>query len=263
MKSITVAIALASLCVGAAASAQTPTSTQSSAMAYVGFSSPTNGYENRYFEGIMIDKYVDDRLGIHFDAAAVQREQDGVYAAIGASYRITDGVRVKGMFGGSTDNRNILPEYYGYGQVQIQSGKSVFTPSLAYRHFRTGMTEYQPAADVAHYFSIPGDSGGYYTLQARAAYAIHPGKNAPSFGAGITTTRKSGLSLGIYAEGGRLAYANLVDIGAPGVDSPFWSVRPSIGYRLTPRIEIVARAEYSRNDFFSTRGAMLGLKTRF
>lgn len=262
MKSITVAIALAALCAGTAASAQSTTGTQSQAMAYVGFSSPTNGYEDRYFEGVMVDKYVDDKLGIHFDAAAVQREQDGVYAAIGASYKVASGVRVKGMFGGSTDNRNILPQYYGYGQVQIQSGKSIVTPSLAYRHFRTGMSEYQPAADVAHYFSISGDRGGYYALQARAAYAIHPGKNAPSFGAGITAVRNSGLSLGVYAEGGRLAYANLVDIGAPGVDSPFWSVRPSVGYRISQRVEIVARAEYSRNDFFSTHGVLIGIKTR-
>jgi hypothetical protein len=262
MKIINVAVVVAALCIGGAAQAQSTTGTQSSAMVYGGFSSPTDGYEDRYFEGVMVDKYLDNGIGVHFDAAAVQREQDGVYAAIGASYAVADGVRVKGVFGGSTENRNILPQYYGYGQVQVQSGKSVVTPSFAYRHFRTGMSEYQPAIDVAHYFSIPGDRGGYYALQTRAAYAIHPGRNAPSFGAGLTTVRNGGLSLGIYAEGGRLAYANLVDIGAPGVDSPFWSVRPSVGYRLNRTIEIVARGEYSHNDFFSTRGVLIGIKAR-
>jgi hypothetical protein len=232
---------------------------RSSAMLFGGYTSPTDGYEDRYYGGLIVDKYVGD-VGIHLDTVGVSREDSGLYGAIGTSFSIAPGIRPKLSFGGSTDVRNILPKYFAQGQLRTQLGKStVATPSYTFRQFRTGVEEHQAALDVAHYFDL-GDPNGYYVAQARGAYAVLPGKDAPSGGIGITAVRASGVSLGVYGEYGRLAYANLVDIGAPGIQSEFYAIRPSLGIRIDRTIEFVVRGEYSHNDFFETRGVFLGLK---
>ncbi len=267
MKNLVIAAAILAT-LPAAASAQTAnapqttqkTPLQSTVSVYGGFTAPTDGYEDRFYVGANMDEYVGD-LGVHLDVSGVTREQDGAFASIGLSKTIASGVRGKLAFGGSTDNRNILPQYFGLAQLRIEAGsKTVLTPALAYRRFRTGVDEYLPSLDVAHYFSVKGDQGGYYVAQGRAAIAILPGRTAPSFGAGVTTVRNSGFSAGIYAEAGRLSYANLIDIGAPGVNSPFFAIRPSFGARISDRTELFVRGEYSHNDFFDTRGAMVGVK---
>ena len=238
----------------------TKTPLQSNLSVYGGFTAPTDGYDDRFYVGATLDQYQGD-LGIHVDVSGVTREQDGAFASVGLSKTVASGVRGKLAFGTSTENRNILPQYFGLAQLRIEAGsKTVLTPALAYRHFRTGVDEYLPSLDVVHYFSIKGDQGGYYVAQGRAAIAILPGRTAPSFGAGVTTIRNRGYNFGIYAEAGRLSYANLIDIGAPGVNSPFFAIRPSAGVRLSPRTELFVRGEYSHNDFFDTRGAMVGLK---
>lgn len=258
----------AALLVPAAATAQTApnnrtaqtTPLESAVNVYGGFTSPTDGYDDRFYVGATLDQYNGD-LGIHADVSAVTREEDGLFASIGLSKTIAPGVRGKLAFGGSTDNTNILPQYFGLAQVRIEAGRStVVTPAVAYRHFRNGIDEYMPSVDVTHYFSIPGDKGGYYVAQVRGAVGILPDREAPSVGLGLTTVRRSGFSGGVYIEAGRLSYANLIDVGAPGVNSPFVAVRPSVGYRLSSKTEIYVRGEYSHNDFFDTRGAMVGLK---
>jgi len=267
MKNLLIAAAILAT-IPAAASAQTTnapqttpkTPLQSTVSVYGGFTSPTDGYDDRFYAGANMDQYVGD-LGVHVDVSGVTREQDGLFASIGLSKTVASGVRGKLAFGSSTDNRNILPQYFGLAQLRIEAGrKTVLTPAFAYRHFRTGVDEYLPSLDVAHYFTVAGDKNGYYVAQGRAAVAILPGRTAPSFGAGVTTVRNSGFSAGIYAEAGRLSYANLIDIGAPGVNSPFFAIRPSVGARISARTELFVRGEYSHNDFFDTRGAMVGLK---
>lgn len=261
MKTLILA-AFALTTISTAANAQTTQKTplESTVTLYGGYTDANNGYDDRLYAGATVDKYVDD-LGLHLDVSGIDREQDGLFASIGVSTSLTQGVRGKLAFGTSTDNFNILPEYFGLAEVRIEAGRStVVTPALAYRSFRNGIDEYLPSLDVNHYFSIPGDTGGYLVAQVRGAVAIMPDREAPSFGVGLSTIRANGLSAGVYVEGGRLSYANLIDIGAPGVNSPFYAVRPSLGYRLSNKTEIFARGEYSKNDFFRTLGAMVGLK---
>ena len=254
------ACALSALASTAVSAQTTPAPNESVATVYGGYNSPTGNYQDRYYGGVTLDKYVGD-LGVHVDAAAISREEDGVFASVGLSHTLVDGVRGRFAVGGSTDNRSILPKYYGMGQLRFDAGaKSSITPSLSYRKYRTGVDEYQPAVDAVTYFSLPGDANGYFALQARGAYAIHRGKDAPSGGLGITAIRKGGISLGVYGEYGRLAYANLADVGAPGIDTSFYAVRPSVGFRLNRSIELVARGEFSHNRYYETRGILVGFK---
>jgi len=257
------AIAPATAFAQTAQAPQTTTTTtplQSNVNVYGGFTAPTDGYDDRFYVGATLDQYQGD-LGIHVDVSGVTREEDGVFASLGLSKTIASGVRGKLAFGSSTDNTNILPQYFGLAQLRIEAGRAtVVTPAVAYRHFRNGIDEYMPSVDVTHYFSIPGDKGGYYVAQIRGAVGILPDREAPSVGLGLTTVRSSGFTAGLYVEAGRLSYANLIDVGAPGVNSPFVAVRPSVGYRMSKTTELYVRGEYSHNDFFETRGAMVGLK---
>lgn len=255
MKIFTAALLLGLAVIPNVAAAQDIAAEPSSAYVYGGTSIPTDGYHDRYFVGAFANIFSGD-VGIHADAVYVDREQRAAFAAIGGSVDL-GGVRPKVMIGTSTDNRNILPELYALGEVRVRAGQTIITPALAYRRYRTGAKEYTPALDVAHYFHLTGDPNGYYAAQARVAYSAHAGKDAPSFGAGITTVRSSGVSLGVYAEAGRLAYSSMPGVA---IDSRFWSVRPSLGMRLSQGVEIVLRGEYSHNDYYDTRGALLGVR---
>lgn len=252
------------LCVGslpAAALAQTA-KPESVAMVYGGYNHADKGYQDRYYGGIIGDAYLGDdgRLGLHADVSGVSREDDGLFLSGGASYALTDALRAKVMVGGSTENFNILPKYFAQGSVTARTSGLVLTPTYTYRKYRTGIDEHLTSLDTAKYFNLTFDRGGYWVVQARAAYAVHPGRDAPSGGFGITTLRKSGIGIGVFGEYGRLAYANLQNLSAPGIDSAFYSIRPNASYRLNRSIELVIRGEIGHNRFFDTRGVFFGIK---
>lgn len=239
---------------------------ESTVTVYAGNTSPTRGYANRVYAGAMADVYTRKGLGIHADVSGVSREQKAGYAAIGLSYAIAPGVRPRITVGTSTDTRNVYPEVYVSGQVRVEATKStIVTPSFTWRSFRTDVNEYTPAIEVAHYFNIAGDGGGYYALQGRGSVSlIDRAETGYTIGGGILTKRRSGFSLGVYGEGGNLSYSGFdtpAGSFAPGFRSMFWSVRPSVGLSVGRGREIFLRGEYSHNDAFDTRGILLGFKT--
>lgn len=235
---------------------------------YAGNTSPTNGYANRVYAGAMADVYTKKGVGIHADVSGVSREEDAAFASIGLSYAIAPGVRPRITAGTSTNTRNIYPEVYVSGQVRVEAGKStIITPSFSWRAFRNDVSELTPALDVAHYFTIPGDSGGFYAVQGRGTLSfIDRAEMAYSISGGILTKRRSGISLGIHGEGGRLSYSGLngpAGTFAPGFRSPYWAIRPSLGFDIGSGNEIFLRGEYSHNDAFDTRGVLIGFKKTF
>lgn len=239
----------------------------STVMVYAGTTAPTNGYPERTYGGVMADVYTESGIGIHADLAAVTREDDAAYASIGLSYTIEPGVRPRITVGTSTNTRNIFPQVYVAGQVRIEADKStIVTPAFAWRSYRTGVNEYTPSLDVAHYFTIDGDSGGYYAVQGRGSVSfIDRADTGYSIGGGVLAARKSGVTAGVYGEYGHLSYSGIYGMAgtlAPGLKSDFWSIRPSLGTRLGANNEIFVRGEYSHNKAFDTRGVFAGFKTK-
>jgi hypothetical protein len=231
---------------------------------YAGDLGVDKGFHDRAYEGFFYNQYFDG-VGLHADVVSVQREEDSTFGAVGVSWDAAPMLRPKIMIGTSTDNTDIHPDQYASLQVQIRSSsdpRTIITPSLTYRHFRTGADEVMPGLDGVYYFSVPSDMDGYYVAQAGANVSINRQGNAEGFtvGAGLQTVRSNGLSFGGYAEGGRMVYDALIGNGAK---TDFYSVRPSIGLRFTPEWELFARGEYTHTGFYDVRGGLIGVKYSF
>lgn len=233
-------------------------------MAYAGALSLNNGFHNRTYEGFFYNQYFNG-LGLHADVVSVQRETDSTFGAVGLSWDASPGIRPKFMIGTSTDNRDIHPDAYASLQVQIRSAsdsRTIVSPSLTYRHFRSGAEEVIPAIDAVYYFSLPSDMDGYYVAQAGANVSMSRRARADGYtvGAGLQTVRSNGVSFGGYVEGGRLVYDALL---GTGLRTNFYSIRPSIGLRFNPNWELFARGEYTHTDFYEIRGGLIGIKYSF
>lgn len=227
---------------------------------YSGYYKADRGYTDRRVVGTFGDLY-SGAAGIHFDLAYLDREQNAGFGAVGLSYALSDTARAKVMVGSSTDNDNILPSLFLLGSLQLKpADKWVVTPQIVYRRYRMGGKEIAPSVQAAHYFNLAGDAGGYYVAQADAGLSFTSGGNTGwSGGAGLTTIRNSGLSLGANVRGGHMAYDSIV---GTGVRSNFWGVGGSVGQRLGKGHEVYLRGDYSHTKFYDVTGAMLGLKIK-
>jgi hypothetical protein len=252
----TVLAAAAALAVAPVAHAATP---ESNATVYAGHADVSNGFDNRDFAGAFLNSY-QGNLGVHADFAYVDREDNGFYGAFGASYQVTDTLRPKLMYGTSSHNDNILPEHYVSASVEYKPGTDgwVITPGVAYRKYRSGGEEIQPSLDVVKYTNFGGDTGGYYAVQGRVTGSFNDSdENGWSVGGGVQSVRNNGLTLGLNAEFGHMTYDSVIGIG---VATDYWAVRPSIGYRVTKNHEVFVRGEYADTDFYTVKGAMIGVK---
>lgn len=219
-----------------------------------------SGIKDRIFGGVVVNYYSGD-LGLHADVQAIDREEDGVFGAVGASFSLGDHLRPRVMIGTSTNNDFILPTLYLSGEVQyfpVVGGSTIITPSVAYRRYADESDELLPALDVVQYFNIPGDKGGYYAARVRGLVSItSAADNGYGIGAGIQTVRNSGFSAGLYGEAGRLVYDTRVGIDAA---SNYYVLRPSAGIRIGKRNELFIRGEYADTGFYKISGGLIGLK---
>jgi hypothetical protein len=232
--------------------------------AYAGYLDVTKGFHDRQYEGFFYNQYFGE-FGLHADVVSVQREEDSTFGAIGFSWQANQELRPQLMVGTSTENTDIHPDAYASLQVQIRptsDTRTIITPSLTYRHFRNGAEEIIPGFDAVYYFSSPSDTEGYYVVQGGADVSIAPHNNDDGYtvGAGLQTVRSNGLTFGVYAEGGRIVYDALIGVGQK---TEFYSVRPSIGFRLNPEWELFARGEFTHTDFYDIRGGLVGVKYTF
>lgn len=232
---------------------------KSDASIYVGTASVSDGFHDRRYIGAFINNYSGD-LGFHADLSYVDREEEGLFAAVGVSWQASESWRPKLMVGSSTNNFDILPEIFVALSAQYKpAGEEgwTITPSVTYREYRNGGDEFLPAADFAKYFSA-GDTGGYWVLQGRVALSFNNSNDTGyTIGGGLQTVRSNGLTAGLYIEGGHMTYDSIIGIG---VETDYWAIRPSVGYRFSTGHEIYVRGEFADTDFYSVQGVMVGTK---
>jgi hypothetical protein len=231
---------------------------ESSATLYSGLFKASDGYSDRWVVGSYANVYRGD-FGLHSDVVYVNREVNAFFGAFGLSHALGQSTRGRIMVGSSTSNRNILPNAYLSGSLEIKpSAGLVVTPSLTYRHYRSGGRELAPAVQLARYFDMPSDSGGYYVLQADGGLSFNDsGRAGWTAGAGLTTVRKSGLSFGIAGRTGYSAYDSAYGYG---VTSRNYGGSVTAGYRIGPGYELFVRGDATRSRHYTVAGALVGVK---
>jgi hypothetical protein len=235
----------------------------SEATAYAGVATVTNGFQDRYYGGVFSDTYFSS-VGVHADISYVDREENGLYGALGLSFQATDTLRPKIMVGTSTGNFDILPKIYVSLSTQYKSSDEdgwTFTPSVAYRQYRNKGEETLPSLDFSKYFKMDSDESGYWAVQGHGAVSFNNSSSTGySAGGGLQTVRSTGLTAGVYAEGGRMTYDSIIGIG---VQTDYWAIRPSLGYQFSQSHEFFVRGEYTHTDFYNVTGALIGFKVSY
>ncbi len=257
-------LALAAAAVIAAAPDVAAAKEKSSVTAYAGILSLDKGFGTRTYEGGFVDVYANDKLGLHADIVDVQREENALFASVGASWAFNSHVRGKVMVGTSTDNLNILPDQFGSFSLQIKPGTNsgwVVTPGIAYRHYRNGNRDTLGSLAVAKYFNIAGDKHGYYVVQASVTTTFQRNGRAMGSGSlGIQTVRASGVSFGVTGEAGSLVRD---PVAGPVGSGEFYAIRPSLSVPLVKGVEVFARGEYADTNLYTAKGGTTGLKVGF
>jgi hypothetical protein len=253
-----VAASPGSAAIGPKAPGEKDRALESSSTIYSGLFRANNGYHDRW----VIGSYANlsrGGTGFHSDIVYVNREDNAFFGAFGLSHAITERTRAKIMVGSSTSNRNILPNAFVQGSLQIKPSEGlIVTPALTYRHYRSGGREVAPAVQLARYFDLKGDAGGYYVAQADGGLSFNnSGRGGWSAGAGLTTVRNSGLSFGLAARAGYSAYDNAMGFG---VTSRNYGGSATVGYRLGRGYEVFVRGDVSKSRFYTVSGAIVGLK---
>lgn len=229
--------------------------------------SVNNGYSDRAFMGLQGSLYDESGFGVHFDAVHVQREEDAAFVAVGASYAVTPGTRLKLMAGTSTENQEVQPEAYVNGSAIIDLGSQagiVVIPEVIYRSYRSGVEEVQAQGSISKYFA-PFQDGSYIvgTLFGSTTL-VWPGDNVGwEAGANLLHVRPRFMSTGLGVVAGSSAYDNYLGPVAVGVRNDYVGVRPSVSMYLSPDVEIFARGEYLWTDFYDLAGAYAGIKYAF
>ena len=231
---------------------------ESSGTIYSGLFGATNGYSDRWVIGSYANLYRGG-TGLHSDLVYVNREDNAFFGAFGLSHAISELTRAKIMVGSSTSNRNILPNAFVQGSLQIKPSEGlIVTPALTYRHYRSGGREVAPSVQLARYFDLRGDAGGYYVAQADGGLSFNnSGRRGWTAGAGLTTVRNSGLSLGVAARTGYSAYDSAMGFG---VTSRNYGGSATVGYRLGRGYELFVRGDVTKSRFYTVSGAIVGLK---
>lgn len=255
--------AAAALAIPAAAQAQQERgdAQRSNASIYLGYANVDEGFDDRVYAGAFVNAYSGD-IGVHGDVVLVEREESAAFGSVGVSFSIAEGVRPRLTAGTSTDNDSILPELFLSAALEVRPAQGwIVTPSLSYRDFRSGGEELAPSVEVARYFNIAGDSGGYYVAQLRGRVSFNSSdEDGYSISGGLQTVRSNGLSFGATVEFGKITYDSVVGIG---VRTDLFAVRPNVGYRFSDRHEIFLRGEYADTDFYTVSGLLVGLKLSF
>ena len=231
---------------------------------YGGAAAVNEGFEGRVYTGALLDHYLENDLGLHAEVSGVFREEDAAFFAGGLSYGFGEHVRLKATAGTSSNNDDILPEFYTRGELEIKSSEElglVARPSITYRNYQSGVDEITPGLDVALYHELSRMNYLVFQVIGSLSYA-DPGSNL-GFEAGgdITWVRRGLFSVGVTSTAGEMAYDNTL-AGGPSVavESEFWTVRPHASLFATKNLEIFARGDFSFNEFYDVTGGLLGVK---
>jgi hypothetical protein len=232
-------------------------------MTYGGAYDVTKGFEARKFGGANLDIYASEST-YHFEVSSISREESAVFGAAGMTWRAASRLKASVAAGSSTNNQSVAPDVMASGKLTFEPGLKggwEVSPSVIYRHYRSSDWETTVALEAVRYATLKSDRNGYYVMQARAAIAPNSDERAGySVGASVTSVRASGLSIGLSVEGGRAQYETSP---ALPVRSDYYALRPSLGFRLTPDLEVFVRGEFAHTDFYDVKGAMVGLKFGF
>lgn len=228
---------------------------ESTSTFYVGHYAADNGYEDRTVYGNFTNYYLGD-TGLHLDAVYADREENAGFLAIGASQRLSEGLRAKLMLGTSTKNFSILPKHYISGELEIKPAAGLIVrPSVTYRKYRTGGWDVSNTLGVAKYMDT--DPNGYLVAQADGTLSLNADDHGYRLGGGLTAVRKSGLRFGASGAFGKGAYETA--LGLP-VRDKFWSAGANVGYRFQSKHEVFVRADYTDTRFYDVKGVMAGIK---
>ena len=225
----------------------------------------SNGFSDRQAVGISGNVYHPaSGWGAHFDTSGLWREENGGFFAGGVSYAVTPTLRPKVMFGTSTTNFGILPEFFGYGSVTINASPFNVTPALIYRQYRNGTKQTTPQIDVAHY-GQPFSDNSYLVAQALVGISfVSPGSNTGyDVGAGLTYVVPKLGTVALWGLGGRMAYDAALCVTECSVRNDFIGVRPKVSAYINDKAEFFVLGEYVRTDFYNIAGATVGLRTAF
>jgi hypothetical protein len=237
---------------------------RSHVLAYAAMLDPDGSLQTRSYQGAFVSIYTEANVGLHADVVHVDREENATFLSGGVSIPLNEHVRPRLMIGTSTDNRAILPDLYSSLSVEIKPGHNsgwIVTPGVAYRHYRNGFSETIGSLGVVRYFVGPWDQGGYYAAQVTVSGSVSSNDNVRgSISAGIQTVRRSGVIIGINAEGGTL-------VSDPARASEFrgryFALHPNISVPVVPNLSIIARGEYVDAELYDALGGLTGIKVEF
>lgn len=224
----------------------------------------TGTQPTRTYEGAFVNVYTDGDVGVHGDFVHINREEDAAFFSAGVSVPLNAHIRPKVMIGTSTSNHAILPDIYGALSVEIRPGDAsgwIFTPGIAYRHYRNRVSETIGSLGIARYFTVPWDRHGYYAAQLSLASSITSSDNLrASVSAGLQTVRRSGVTLGLAAEAG-----SLISDPATGTDyrGRYFALRPNFSLPILDHVDFIVRGEYADTQLYNAIGGLTGFKVEF
>lgn len=237
---------------------------KSHVLTYVAMLDPNGGLQTRTYAGAFVNVYTEENVGFHFDVVHVEREEDATFFSAGISVPLNGHIRPRIMLGTSSDNLNILPDVYAGLSVEIRPGEHsgwIVTPGVAWRHYRSGLSETIGSLGVTRYFNVPWDRNGYYAVQASVSASINDRESVrASLNAGLQTVRRSGVIIGLNAEGG-----SLVSDAAHGADyqGRYFALRPNLSLPITRNFQLITRGEFVDTELYDAVGGLAGVKVEF
>ena len=249
------------LTVAGAAIAQEQGFTRGNTIVSLGSANLDQGQPDRNNLGVQGNYFRQDGLGLHFDVAGVDSDvEDTGYVAVGASRDIGQGLRLKGMIGGSDSEFGYFPKYHVDAELEKDLGTAsgiILRGGLSYSKYDNDTEEGRLRGHAVRYGS-PLANGGYFVQQVglSVSSSFDDGTTGGEASASVTYVDQSGWSAGLGIAGGRIAYDQ--ELGA-AVENDFWAIRPTFGYQVSKNTELFVRGEYVDTELYNLTGVTLGL----
>lgn len=225
-----------------------------------GYNDVDSGFDDRGFLTSFANAYSDSGIGYHAEVTGETREETAAFFAAGLSYN-TPSVSARGMLGSSTDNEDILPQFYARGEVAYRTDPAlgiVVTPSITYREFRNGVEEFNTGGNLTKYFALGEDRQLITQLYGNAIF-VDPGDEFGGFGGtDVTYGRYRRWSIGSTFEAGVSNFESV--LGAGEVNNAFYSVRPHASIYVTDTVELIGLVSYYDTEEFNIIGGGVGVK---
>lgn len=223
------------------------------------------GQEDRTVAGAQGVIYRENGMGMHYDLSTINSDsEDTLYAGVGLSSDLGNGLRGKVMLGGSGSDEGYFPTLRVDGEIEKNFGADrglIARAGLTYSEYEGDSEEARIRGEIVHY-GKPNSSGTYVVNQVGISFGTSLGEHTNGWESNISTTyiMANGWSAGLGVSAGQIAYDT--QLGA-AVENDFWAVRPQVGYRINDQYEVFARGEYVDTDAYDLKGATLGLTVNF